>query len=664
MHCSTTPRHPHTTTTTAALTTSSLSTTSASSHSSKKQPLNLGLHSGAASGNLGLVKFALDNGQPIDSVVNGVLPIHAACCSNNNVAVVLFLIDRGADVNSRRYPRKYSGDRVVGAQTVGTTGSTPLHFAAANGCLAIVEILLRHGATPDLADKYGSTPYTVATARNHPDVAALLHMHISMQRGIQAITPDLDIRDSRDGDPFTSPRSSGDFSRRISAVMAPTRSGLLHQQSEPSSRPLPSRISTDHAITSPQTEVVSRYLNQRRVSLPCIIESPSSPVVSNMPRQSCDLGRAPLSMEPLHLHSRNRSPDSRFSGSPSRLNSTLSSNKTQQPVAAQSDVLPPVADNSPAPPKPEESTVAVNSRRRSVDVTSTGFLSPRTALAINAVNRRRSLDQMRAATATGAIVPGVRTSDSKTRRDSDASTSETIVSSGQSSCSTLVYPMMSLAGNDSRTQLDKIHSSSSCPSSDEALAVVSPDNKDSSTKTLRASPSLAALRRGSSASEPGVRRSLDLRSMTMPRQVDADIKSRHRRSIQEPLDASFFSRPTTASPLTSSISASSFQDPMPQYTKGNNYTKQRSSFSGSATVSGRFARFWSYASGRESPDPTNNPKDNSAGTLGSVNSSNEGPWTMSEMGDGYYYSEKDVPASGRKPRNGVMDRLSGLWSRR
>lgn len=39
------------------------------------------------------------------------------------------------------------------SQTVGTTGSTPLHFAAANGCLAIVEILLRHGATPDLADK-------------------------------------------------------------------------------------------------------------------------------------------------------------------------------------------------------------------------------------------------------------------------------------------------------------------------------------------------------------------------------------------------------------------------------------------------------------------------------------------------------------------------------
>ncbi|KAI9236719.1 MAG: hypothetical protein BYD32DRAFT_369462, partial [Podila humilis] len=129
-------------------------------------------------------KFALDNGQPIDSAVNGVLPIHAACCSNSNMAVVLFLIEHGADVNSRRYPRKYSGEKTMGAmahahsitahsagfQTVGTTGSTPLHFAAANGCLAIVEVLLRHGAIADLTDKAsGSTINTLyeALASSH-----------------------------------------------------------------------------------------------------------------------------------------------------------------------------------------------------------------------------------------------------------------------------------------------------------------------------------------------------------------------------------------------------------------------------------------------------------------------------------------------------------------
>ncbi|KAG0263892.1 hypothetical protein BG011_007846 [Mortierella polycephala] len=133
---------------------SGASTPSSKQSSSTKKPApfqNLGLHSGAASGNLGLVKFALDNGQPIDSVLNGVFAIHAACCSNTNIAVVLYLIEHGADVNAKRLPRKYSNEK--GVQTVGTTGSTPLHFAAANGCLAVVDILLRHGAIVDMTDK-------------------------------------------------------------------------------------------------------------------------------------------------------------------------------------------------------------------------------------------------------------------------------------------------------------------------------------------------------------------------------------------------------------------------------------------------------------------------------------------------------------------------------
>lgn len=49
----------------------------------------------------GLVKYALMNGQPVNSVVNGVLPIHAAASSGNE-AVVRMLIEAGADVNSPR----------------------------------------------------------------------------------------------------------------------------------------------------------------------------------------------------------------------------------------------------------------------------------------------------------------------------------------------------------------------------------------------------------------------------------------------------------------------------------------------------------------------------------------------------------------------------------
>lgn len=51
---------------------------------------------------LGLVKFALDHGAPIDSVVNGFMPLQLACISDNHIAVVQYLIDRGADVNAQK----------------------------------------------------------------------------------------------------------------------------------------------------------------------------------------------------------------------------------------------------------------------------------------------------------------------------------------------------------------------------------------------------------------------------------------------------------------------------------------------------------------------------------------------------------------------------------
>lgn len=61
----------------------------------------LDLHSAAATGNLGLVKFAINNGQPINSVLDGVLPLHAACAGGSEV-VVRYLISMGADVNAQR----------------------------------------------------------------------------------------------------------------------------------------------------------------------------------------------------------------------------------------------------------------------------------------------------------------------------------------------------------------------------------------------------------------------------------------------------------------------------------------------------------------------------------------------------------------------------------
>ncbi|OJT02387.1 Ankyrin-2, partial [Trametes pubescens] len=136
---------------------------------------NLGLHSAASSGNLGLVTYAIDHGQPVNSVLDGVLPLHVASSGGNDL-IVRLLIERGADVNAPRLPRKYSSDRHrdASAPIVGTSGATPLHFAAANGHENVVHTLLLHGAHPCRADKHGVTPEMLARQNGWTRCADLL----------------------------------------------------------------------------------------------------------------------------------------------------------------------------------------------------------------------------------------------------------------------------------------------------------------------------------------------------------------------------------------------------------------------------------------------------------------------------------------------------------
>ncbi|KAJ7128968.1 hypothetical protein C8R43DRAFT_896683 [Mycena crocata] len=138
---------------------------------------NLGLHSAAATGNVGLVEYALARGQPINSVLvaDGVLPLHAAAAGGNE-RVVKLLIERGADVNAPRLPRRYSNDknRDTSAPIVGTSGSTPLHFAAANGNTSIVTTLLLRGAHANRADKHGITPEMLARQNGWDECAEVL----------------------------------------------------------------------------------------------------------------------------------------------------------------------------------------------------------------------------------------------------------------------------------------------------------------------------------------------------------------------------------------------------------------------------------------------------------------------------------------------------------
>lgn len=131
---------------------------------------NLGLHSAAATGNIGLVKYALENGQPVSSLLNGLLPLHAASAGGNET-VVRFLLSYGADVNAVRERSQRGSSSQPG---MGAEGSTSLHFAAAEGHLGVIRLLLDRGARPAEQDRNGVTPEMLATDNGHAACASLL----------------------------------------------------------------------------------------------------------------------------------------------------------------------------------------------------------------------------------------------------------------------------------------------------------------------------------------------------------------------------------------------------------------------------------------------------------------------------------------------------------
>ncbi|KAF9984868.1 hypothetical protein BGZ75_003555 [Mortierella antarctica] len=529
-----------------------------------------------------------------------------------------------------------------------------------------------------------------------------------MQRGIQVLTPEADLRDIRDRDLFTSPRSSGDFSRRVSAIMAPTRSSGILQKDSPSTslalQTSPPQITT--AISTATATMSRSIVSQRRVSLPCIIESPTSPMGPATPRHSCDLPKSPMYAEPLHTRTTsgalrrdcmpaaqkaNATPTASLlttrpqpqktqpqtlGGRQTNNNPKDQSSKQKSASVQQHSPLDKVASSGLFAGVPEAISNNV-SRRRSIDISALSVLASRTSLHLR---RQRSLDLLGAQTPVPAPVvaeaaaavpdptaaassyadPAVtdedsRQPESKIRRDSDASTSETIVS-GQSSCATLVNPMMQVLDDGKPPVQDSIEKTPANPMA-----------RSTSQPPLSHTSVSSAARRSASASEPSVRQSFDLRlfagrdrlGMEEDEQHEALNKNR-RRSIHDPL-FTMKEEPEIGPRL---LGMSSLQNETLSHlsrkgsvSSSSSTSKSRGSFSGSATVSGRFSRFLWYGSDHHSTSASNMGPDHSF-----WNSSSSGVGDLAETNNSTEAIHQETGE--RKTRTGMMNRLSGIWSRR
>lgn len=278
---------------------------------------NFDLHRACAAGNLGLVQYAITQGQPVNSVLAGVLPLHAAA-SGGSEQVVKTLVLAGADVNAPRLSSKIGPPQDVGgiatvvgpshkgrlgsansvqstsssvrgvppvsAPTMGKRGSTALHFAAAMGHANIVKILLDCGADPSARDCDKMRPVDTARAMGQSRTARLLE-EFEAPRSAQASSS---LRY-----PTPTPVTPSDFT--------------LNVNGNGSTSSLPGDPVPAHPNGS--TSSLGRYpVPRRQPSLPSIYESPPATAIPTVkaepPRQ--EVIRRPRSAGATGTHSTSR----------------------------------------------------------------------------------------------------------------------------------------------------------------------------------------------------------------------------------------------------------------------------------------------------------------------------------------------------------------------
>ncbi len=135
------------------------------------------LMAAARTGNVEAAEVLLKKGAKVNAVEQwgGQSALHWAA-AQSQPAMVQLLVKHGADVNARGAVRDWQ--RRVTAEgrpkNMNHGGFTPLLFAAREGCIDCVKILLKAKADINLPDPDGMTPLNLAITNMRFDLAAVL----------------------------------------------------------------------------------------------------------------------------------------------------------------------------------------------------------------------------------------------------------------------------------------------------------------------------------------------------------------------------------------------------------------------------------------------------------------------------------------------------------
>ena len=120
----------------------------------------------AGRGQLKYLQLYLDAGADINLALaaNGLTGLHSGV-QVNNLEVVRFFIDAGANVNAKSHDDAPTSDD----DPPRTFGETPLHLAAAFADKGLIEFLLEAGADKGFLSSKGKTPLEYALERERPE---------------------------------------------------------------------------------------------------------------------------------------------------------------------------------------------------------------------------------------------------------------------------------------------------------------------------------------------------------------------------------------------------------------------------------------------------------------------------------------------------------------